>query len=101
METETIDKLFLELSQFTNAKTRLEIELEDAIERLGKVKTLTEHIVIQSMNHGSRRAYAAAIGVDHAYLKRLEDGEKENPSDEVLDKMGLRKQVYYKEKISI
>jgi rRNA-processing protein FCF1 len=101
METETIDKLFLELSQVTNAKTRREIELEAEIERLGRVKTLTEHIVIQSLNHGSRRAYGEAIGVDHAYLKRLEDGDKENPSDEVLDKMGLRKQVYYREKITI
>ena len=31
METEIIDKLFLELSQITNAKTRREIELESAI----------------------------------------------------------------------
>ena len=30
METETIDKLFLELSQFTNAQTAKEISLETA-----------------------------------------------------------------------
>lgn len=32
MKTEIIDKLFLELSQFTSAKTRREIELEMQVE---------------------------------------------------------------------
>jgi len=31
METETIDKLFLELSQVTNAKTARELKLEDLL----------------------------------------------------------------------
>ena len=34
METETIDRLYLELSQVTTAKTKREIELEQEIERL-------------------------------------------------------------------
>lgn len=33
-ETETIDRLFLELSQFSKAKTRRELELEREVERL-------------------------------------------------------------------
>jgi len=101
VETETIDKLFLELSHFTQAKTRRELELEAEIERLCQFKTLTEHIVRLSCDYGSRRKLGEAIGVDHAYLKRLEDGEKENPSDDVLDKLGLRKITYYREKFKI
>jgi len=34
METETIDKLFLELSQFSKAKTGREIQLEKRVELL-------------------------------------------------------------------
>ena len=37
METEAIDKLFLELSQFTTATTKKELELLVLIDRLGKV----------------------------------------------------------------
>lgn len=36
METEIIDKLFLELSQFTKAKTKRELELEEEIEEVLK-----------------------------------------------------------------
>jgi anti-sigma factor RsiW len=36
METETIDKLFLELSQVTTAKTKRESELERALKRQGE-----------------------------------------------------------------
>ncbi|MCG7915914.1 MAG: hypothetical protein JAY71_18770 [Candidatus Thiodiazotropha weberae] len=32
-QTKTIDKLFLELSQFTKARTQRELKLEDAVER--------------------------------------------------------------------
>jgi hypothetical protein len=42
MNTETIDRLFLELSQFTTAKTRREIHLEEEIARLKGVIALAE-----------------------------------------------------------
>ena len=43
METETIDKLFLELSQFTTATTKKELELLVLIDRLGKaIRTVDE-----------------------------------------------------------
>jgi hypothetical protein len=45
------------------------------------------------VEHGSTRKAADAIGVDHAYLHRLANGECDNPSDEVLAKLGLRKIV--------
>lgn len=34
METENIDKLFLELSQFTKAKTKRELELEAKLQQI-------------------------------------------------------------------
>ena len=40
METETIDKLFLELSQVTSAKTKRELALERAIDGALKIKDL-------------------------------------------------------------
>ena len=40
METETINKLFLELSQITTAKTKRELELEDAIKTALSISTL-------------------------------------------------------------
>ena len=35
----------------------------------------------------SLRDVAQRAGVDHAYISRLETGEKESPSDEVVDKL--------------
>jgi hypothetical protein len=43
--------------------------------------------------HGGLRAAARAIGCDPAYLLRLYSGEKNNPSDAMLAKLGLKKQV--------
>ena len=40
METEIIDKLFLELSQFTSAKSKRELELESVIKNALKIKSL-------------------------------------------------------------
>lgn len=39
--------------------------------------------------YGSLRAVGKALDVDHAYLNRLRSGEKQNPSDKVLKKLGL------------
>ena len=45
--------------------------------------------------HGTLRAVGLVLGLDHAYLKRLEDGTKINPSSEVLRKLHLRKVIGY------
>jgi len=39
--------------------------------------------------YGSLRKTAVALNIDVAYLKRLRDGEKTNPSGSVLKKLGL------------
>ena len=44
-DTETIDKLFLELSQFTQAKTKRELELQETIAKLeARIDKLNEEL---------------------------------------------------------
>ena len=45
--------------------------------------------------HGSLRAAARALEIDHGYLSRLQDGGKTDPSDAVLRKLGLKKIVLF------
>jgi len=45
--------------------------------------------------HGSVRAAARVLGIDHAYLYRLKVGEKTDPSDALLKKLKLRRVVSY------
>lgn len=48
-----------------------------------------------SKKHGSMRAVAKVLGIDHGYLSRLQAGKKLNPSDVVLKKLGLRRVVQF------
>lgn len=43
----------------------------------------------------SYRRLEGVLGIDGAYLYRLHMGEKINPSDDVLKKLGLRRVVTY------
>lgn len=45
--------------------------------------------------YGSYRAVGEVLGIDHAYLNRIANGEKDNMSDDVLRKLGLRRLFYY------
>ena len=58
METETMDKLYLEYSQITSAKTKRELELEDMIMRALEIKKLwlPSNIPVQ---HGYEDEYRA------------------------------------------
>jgi transcriptional regulator with XRE-family HTH domain len=57
--------------------------------------TLPERVQELVKLHGSLRAVARKTGVDVAYLKRLRDGEKQNPSDDTLKKLGIEKRILY------
>ena len=50
------------------------------------IKTRVEQLVEV---YGSVRAVGKALNIDHAYLQRLAKGEKQNPSDITLKKLGL------------
>lgn len=45
--------------------------------------------------HGGVRAAARATGIDAAYLCRLRDGEKTEPSEMTLKELGLKREVTY------
>ena len=45
--------------------------------------------------HGSVRAAARVLEVDHAYLHRLGTGEKDDPGEELLRKLKLRRIVSF------
>lgn len=48
--------------------------------------------------HGSLRGAASALHCDYSYLSRLHAGWKANPSDELLERMGLRRVITYERK---
>ena len=57
--------------------------------------TIPERIDTLIAKHGSLRAAARVLKMTAAYLSRLHRGEKTNPSEKTLRKLGLRKVVHY------
>lgn len=57
--------------------------------------TLQQRVGELIAQHGTLRAAARAIQVEVSYLSRLERGEKQNPSELTLRRMGLREVVAY------
>ena len=56
---------------------------------------LRQRIDELAAKHGSLRAAARVLQVDHAYLSRLRSGEKDDPGESVLRKLGLLRVVTY------
>lgn len=52
----------------------------------------TEELILQ---HGGYRAAARVLQIDPAYFWRLHAGEKSNPTDAMLRKLGLKKVTLY------
>ena len=57
--------------------------------------TLKERIDELCEKHGSLRKAAKAVDVDFGYLSGLRSGEKNNPSEKIISKLGLKKVVTY------
>jgi hypothetical protein len=57
--------------------------------------TLAERIDELVAQHGSLRAAAAVLRTDAAYLWRLKSGEKNDPGEQLLRRMKLRRVVSY------
>lgn len=57
--------------------------------------TLQHRITVLESQHGSLRAAARVLQCDPGYLLRLRDGEKDNPSDKLLRRMGLKRVTTY------
>lgn len=56
---------------------------------------LQERIAELVLKHGSLRKAGRVVRLTGQYLYRLQAGEKTNPSDAVLKKLGLRRVVYF------
>ena len=50
--------------------------------------------------YGSLKKAEAATGINYQYLYRLGTGEKTNPSDDTLARMGLERRVIYVRKVN-
>lgn len=56
---------------------------------------LQERIAEAIEKHGSIRAAAAVLKVDHTYLYRLERGEVNNPGSDLLRRLKLKRVITY------
>lgn len=59
------------------------------------IAVLSARIAFEVEICGSLQRVAKELGIDVGYLSRLARGEKTNPSDEVLEKLGLERTVTY------
>ena len=57
--------------------------------------TISERVGMAIQYHGGLRKAAVALDINPGYLSRLNSGEKKNPSEPVLIKLGLRKEINY------
>lgn len=57
--------------------------------------SLQDRIAELIAQHGTLRAVSRELAIDVGYLSRLERGLKDEPSEEVLSKLGLRRVVRY------
>lgn len=65
------------------------------IPQLPTLYTLKDAIEILRNEYGGTADLADAVDIDRTYLHRLWKGEKDNPSDEILEALGLQKVTYY------
>jgi peptidoglycan/xylan/chitin deacetylase (PgdA/CDA1 family) len=59
------------------------------------MSVLQERIKELAKHHGSMRVLGRVLEVDHAYLYRLSTGETNDPGDDLLRKLKLRRVVSY------
>lgn len=57
-----------------------------------KIQEAVERLI---RKHGSYRKAEAATGINYAYLQRLATADRTEPSDDVLQILGLEKRVTY------
>lgn len=57
--------------------------------------SLSSAIKIALLNYETMADAAQAWGINKAYLSRLRSGAQDNPSDEVLEQMGIVRSVKY------
>lgn len=85
METSTIDHLFLELSQFSKAKTKRELELEQKIKSAGTiaVRLYHAHLVDHLINCGIVLFPGQISGLQNMLNAYVESIKEVDPQQEV------------------
>ena len=77
VETETIDRLFLELSQFTNAKTKRELELESCVrqdaDEISQLKARIDELENSLPFYSNRDRNKAREALGEVYRHSLSD----------------------------
>ena len=59
---------------------------------------LARRIQELAKQHGSLRAASRVVGIDFAYLSRMQNGQKTEPSDHTLRKLNLKRVVTYEQR---
>jgi hypothetical protein len=62
---------------------------------LGQTCRIETRVAELIEKHGGLRIAARAIGINYTYLSRLGKGQKTEPTDTVLKKLGLKRAVIY------
>jgi len=57
-----------------------------------ELQRATEMVILR---HGGVQAAARVLQVDAGYISRLRSGKKDNPSPEIMRKLGLRRRVVF------
>ena len=57
--------------------------------------SLASRIKYLEAQYGGLRRLARLLSMDAAYLLRLKTGEKKNPSNFILEKLGLKRRTFY------
>lgn len=69
---------------------------EMAIPNRSEYVTLTRRAGELVAHFGGIRVAARVLDINHAYFFRILSGEKKNPSQKILRRMGLKDEVQYK-----
>lgn len=59
------------------------------------VFSLERAVIRAAQDCGGLRALARRTGIDAGYLSRLSTGAKSSPSDQVLKKLGVEREIVY------
>lgn len=61
----------------------------------GTKTTIVQHCEVLIKKYGSIRATVLTLDISMSYFRRLIDGKVDYPSDEVVEKLGLKRTIIY------
>lgn len=76
-------------------KKQMQVLCNISKERTFKAVEIADRIDDLVIVHGSLRTLGELLDIDYSYLSRLRSGDKDDPSDAVLSRLGLKRTVIY------